>query len=287
MIPSHFKLSCLPLQLTDTCPRVHFLLIILFASLLTVTQSFGADAGSEVKTRNPASEIEALGGHIFKSPKTGKVIEVKLNGSAKLSDEDLVHVSGYKSLTDLSLEGTTVTGSGLVHLAQLRKLEWLNLWQTNLDDKGLAQLTNLKSLRHLPIGSTRITDAGLDHLKEIEGLLYLGLRDTGVTDDGVAKLITLPALKEINLRNTRVTDKCIASLVRIKTLQKVWLGETKVTAKGRIRLRSTLPQCVIDLTEELSPGHDPKYPVTPLKLPGIPGVTPQTPFRASRRIWIV
>ncbi|MFP6884349.1 MAG: hypothetical protein VCA40_07935, partial [Roseibacillus sp.] len=78
----------------------------------------------------------------------------------------------------------------------------------------------------------------------------LGLRNTAVTDAGVAKLIALPALKEINLRNTRVTDDCIASLVRIKTLQKVWLGETRVTAKGRSRLRSTLPRCEIDLTEE-------------------------------------
>ncbi len=250
MTPAHSKLSCLPPQLTNTRPRVHFLLIILFASLFTVTQSFAADAGPEVKTRDPASEIEALGGHIFKSPRTGKVIEVRLNGSAKLSDEDLVHVSGYKSLTDLSLEGTMLTGSGLVHLAQLQKLEWLNLWQTNLDDKGLAQLTNLKSLKHLPIGSTRITDAGLDHLKGIKGLLYLGLRNTGVTDDGVAKLTALRVLKEINLRNTRVTDKCIASLVRIKTLEKVWLGETKVTARGRTRLRIALPRCVIDLTEK-------------------------------------
>ena len=63
-------------------------------------------------------------------------------------------------------------------------------------------------------------------------------------------LINLATPKEINLRNTRVTDDCIASLVRIKTLQKVWLGETRVTAKGRSRLRSALPRCEIDLTEE-------------------------------------
>jgi len=248
--PPHSQRSCVTLQLTNTSPVVRSLVLSLSASLFALAYSSGADTGPGVKTTDPAREIAALGGHLFKSPKTGKVISVNLNRSARLSDEDLIHVSGYKSLTDLSLEGTTVTGSGLVHLAPLRKLEWLNLWQTNLDDKGLAQLTNLKSLKHLPIGSTRITDAGLDHLKEIQGLLYLGLRNTAVTDEGVAKLITLPALKEINLRNTPVTDKCIASLIRIKTLQKVWLGETKVTARGRTRLRAALPHCMIDLTGE-------------------------------------
>ena len=250
MISPLLKLSCLIAQFANTLINVHPSLIILAASLFTLTQSFAADSKPKANTRDPDREIAALGGHVFKSTKTGKVIEITLNGSARFSDEDLVHLSGYKSLTDLSLEGTAVSGSGLAHLAQLRKLEWLNLWQTNVDDKGLAQLTNLKSLKYLPVGSTRITDAGLDHLKGIQGLLYLGLRNTAVTDAGVAKLIALPALKEINLRNTRVTDDCIASLVRIKTLQKVWLGETRVTAKGRSRLRSALPRCEIDLTEE-------------------------------------
>ena len=250
MISPLLKLSCLTTQLTNTWTNVHHLLIILAASLFTLTPSFAADPKPKVTAGNPAREIAALGGHVFKSSKTGKVTEITLNGSARLSDEDLVHLSGYKSLTDLSLEGTTVSGSGLIHLANLGKLEWLNLWQTNVGDKGLAHLPALKSLKYLPVGNTRITDAGLNHLKGIQGLLYLGLRNTAITDDGVAKLIALPALKEINRRNTRVTDDCIASLGRIKTLQKVWLGETRVTAKGRSRLRSALPRCEIDLTEE-------------------------------------
>ena len=250
MSPPRLKLPCLTAQSTNTWTTVHPLLIILTASLLTLTPSFAADSKPKTKAGDPAREIAALGGHVFKNATTGKVTEITLNKSATLSDEDLVHISGYQSLTDLSLEGTAVNGSGLVHLAHLGKLEWLNLWQTNIDDKGLAHLPALKSLKYLPIGKTRITDAGLDHLKAMHGLIYLGLRDTAVTDEGVVKLITLPALEEINLRNTRVTDNCIASLVRIKTLQKIWLGETKVTVRGRSRLRSALPRCEIDLTEK-------------------------------------
>ena len=46
------------------------------------------DKGQE--KADPAQEIAALGGHLFKSAKTGKVVEMKLNGSAKLSDDDLI-----------------------------------------------------------------------------------------------------------------------------------------------------------------------------------------------------
>lgn len=234
-------------------PVIHPLLaaLTLIASLSTLPLLSAADSGIENEPNNPAREIENLGGHLFKNPRNGKIVEINLSGARNLTDEDLIHLSGYRFLTDLSLEGTAITGSGFTHFAKLRKLEWLNLWQTDIDDKALARLAglkHLKHLKHLPIGSTRITDAGLEHLRGMPDLLYLGLRNTGVTDAGAAKLTALPSLQELNLRNTKVTDKCIESLLRIKTLQKVWLGETAVTATGLKRLRSVLPRCEIDLT---------------------------------------
>ena len=223
-------------------------LIALISSLSAFPLLSAKDSGIENEPGNPAREIENLGGHLFKSPQSGKVVEISLNGARNLTDEDLIHLSSYRFLTDLSLERTTITGSGFVHLAKLEKLEWLNLWQTQVDDRALARIAGLKSLKHLPIGSTRITDAGLKHLRKMPNLIYLGLRDTGITDAGAVNLVALPALQELNLRNTGVTDKCIDSLLRIKTLQKLWLGETAISAMGFKRLRSGLPRCKIDLT---------------------------------------
>ncbi|NIP93495.1 MAG: hypothetical protein GWO24_08590, partial [Akkermansiaceae bacterium] len=175
-------------------------------------QAKDAQPGGE--KADPEKEIAALGGHLFRDPRSNKVVEVKLNESEKLSDADLVQVAGFIALTDLSLENTAVTGEGLAHLAKLTKLEWLNLWNTRVDDTGLAHLAGLRALQFLPVGRTRITDKGLAHLKDLPKLTYLGLRDTAVTDAGVAHLATLPALQELNLRGTRVGDECIPVLIR-------------------------------------------------------------------------
>ena len=225
----------------------------LFSSLILLaflwpSSTSATDPCAGIKPPDPEEGIAALGGQVFRSPGTGKVIEVKLNGSARLRDEDLALVSSYTSLTDLSLEHTAITGAGLIHLRRLRKIEWLNLWQTTIGDEGLAHLSMLHSLQYLPVGGTRITDAGLEHLRDLPALLYLGLRDTDIGDAGVSKLTRLPVLKEINLRGTKVTDQCIESLCRIPTLRKVWLGETGISARGRARLKAGLPMCVIDLT---------------------------------------
>ena len=223
---------------------------ILIPVCLCASTVLAADPKAGAGPIDPGEEIAALGGQVLRSPGTGNIIEVKLNGCAGLRDEDLALVSRYTSLTDLSLERTAITGTGLAHLRKLRKLEWLNLWKTRVDDKGLVHLAELASLQYLPVGGTRITDAGLENLKGLRALLYLGLRDTAIGDAGVAKLTALPVLKEINLRGTGVTDECINSLIRIKTLRKLWLGETRISAHGRSRLRAALPLCLLDLTAD-------------------------------------
>jgi Leucine-rich repeat (LRR) protein len=234
-------------------PSVHFLKRSLQLALTSVALSGpvrAKEAEPPAHSLPPEKEIAALGGSVFREAKTKLVIEVKLNGSANLQDDDLKLVASFKNLTDLSLEGTSLTGAGLAHLSKLKKLEWLNLWQTEVDDKGMAHLAGLPSLQFLPIGGTKITNAGLEHLKGLPLLIYLGLRDTAISDAGVAKLTALPALRELNLRNTKITDGCIVSLGKIRALRKVWLGETKVTKKGLAQLRAALPRCEIDLTTD-------------------------------------
>jgi len=234
-------------------PPVHILkrsLQLVLTSIALAGPAEAKDAESPAPSIPPEKAIAALGGTVFREAQTKMVIEVKLNGSANLQDDDLKLVASFKHLTDLSLEGTSLTGAGLVHLSKLKKLEWLNLWQTNVDDKGMAHLAGLSSLQFLPVGGTKISNAGLEHLKDLPLLIYLGLRDTAISDAGVAKLTALPVLKELNLRNTRITDGCIVSLGKIRSLRKVWLGETKVTKKGLAQLRTALPRCEIELTTD-------------------------------------
>ena len=193
--------------------------------------------------------IEKLGGLVYREPKQRAVVEVKVNGIKTWTDQKMNLLKAFPELTDISLEGTPITGKGLAPLSALPKLEWINLWETTIDDAGLTHLKNLKALQALPIGRTKITDVGLVHLKDLSNLSYLGLRETAVTDEGVKQLARLPALTEINLRGTRVTDACIDSLLKLGKLQKVWLGNTKVTADGVARLKNARPGLVVELTK--------------------------------------
>lgn len=86
--------------------------------------------------------LKAIDAIVYQNLKSKRVIEVKLNGNKKLKNADLVHLSGFSAMTDLSIEETKITSEGLKHLIGLKKLEWLNLWNTGVDDKGLAHLKN-------------------------------------------------------------------------------------------------------------------------------------------------
>ena len=198
-----------------------------------------------------AKALKELGAHVFRDPKSKKIIEVKLNGIAELTDDALIHVARFPELTDLSIEETPITGAALAHLARLKQLEWLNLWKTRIDDDGLAHLSGLRNLQALPIGGTRVTDDGLVHLKGLPQLRYLGLRDTDITDAGILHIADFPSLYELNLRGTKVTDASVPTLCGMESLEKLWLGETAITKKGIDSIKATLPGCIIDLAPDL------------------------------------
>ena len=100
--------------------------------------------------------VESLGGTVVTNPLTGTVSEIRMNHSRTIRDVDLAVLNKYESLTDLSLEGTSIEGTGLSALTKLKTIEWLNLWDTRITDKGLREIARLKSLTHLPIGRTAI-----------------------------------------------------------------------------------------------------------------------------------
>jgi hypothetical protein len=210
--------------------------------------------------------LKQLGATVF--TRGDDVIEVSANRT-KIADKDLLLVSEFTRLTDLSLKGTTVSDKGLVHLRNLSKLEWLNLYRTRVGDQGLKEIGRLKSIQHLPIGETRVTDAGLAHLRDMKQLVYLGLRGNDVTDDGVkhvrqlkltglhlgetkvtdaglVHLLGMAGLQRLWLDKTTVSDKSIATLAMLKSLRELHIPRTQITTAGVKRLAALLPRCHIE-----------------------------------------
>jgi len=158
----------------------------------------------------------------------------------KISDKGLVHLQGLKNLRGLQLNNTMVTGKGLANLRTLKLLNLLNLSRTKITDDGLKQLQGMDSLRILVLENTAITDAGLGHLKGLTGLLALHIPNTKVTDAGLIHLKGMRHLRILDLSGTGVTD---AGLKHLKHLSELWLLflPDKVTPKALAELTRNLP----------------------------------------------
>lgn len=111
----------------------------------------------------------------------------------QVTDTDLEHLKGLKSLQVLDLEGTQISSAGLEHVKVLTELRVLKLSGPNFTDEGLEHLKPLTHLEVLWLRDTKITDAGLKHLRGRQKLIELWLSNTNVSDEGVKKLQqTLP-----------------------------------------------------------------------------------------------
>ncbi|MEO2014843.1 MAG: hypothetical protein ABGZ53_10770 [Fuerstiella sp.] len=80
-----------------------------------------ASVTSPTTPADAVAAIEELGGEFVLDPKSGEVIEVRLDGT-QITDKGLVSLNGLTSMTTLYLSDTQVTDAGLEHLKDLISL---------------------------------------------------------------------------------------------------------------------------------------------------------------------
>jgi hypothetical protein len=85
--------------------------------------------------------------------------------TCRLTDADLVHLTGLTKLKELNLSYNSVTDQGLTHLTALTGLELLHLDGTRVTDAGLGQLEPLTNLRVLTVTGTKVTDQGVEQFR--------------------------------------------------------------------------------------------------------------------------
>jgi hypothetical protein len=147
----------------------------------------------ETETAGPEWLLELLGEDLIENVKVfERVKSVTLMGRT-VTDAEMAHLSGLKSLTDLSLYNSTVTDASLVHLSKMTNLRELGLGKTAVTDAGLLHLSRMTNLESLDLSGTAVTDAGLVHLSGFTVLGGLYLNGTKVTKKGIEELkTTLP-----------------------------------------------------------------------------------------------
>jgi hypothetical protein len=129
-----------------------------------------------------------------------------------VEDDDLAPLEALTSLTQVSLQGCSVTGAGVRHIQGCKDLVFINLCNTLVTDADVSQLNRFTDLKSLLLASTGVSDAGLLHLKSLKKLNCLALDETAVTNAGLDQLKALANLEYIYLDGTKVTSDGVAAL---------------------------------------------------------------------------
>ena len=160
----------------------------------------------------------------------------------KLAGDDFFKTYGdYKSVRELSLEGSQISDAAIAELKQFRRLTSLNLNGTKVTDACLDELCKLTNLWELKIGGTSITRQGrMRILKELV-LSRLDVSDLGIDDEELNELpygIRCDS-GELYLRNNPITDGGISRMLAATAtsrFNRLDLSGTLVTGAG-------LPAC--------------------------------------------
>ena len=160
----------------------------------------------------------------------------------KLAGDDFLTTYGnYKSVRELSLEGSQISDAAIAELKQFRRLTSLNLNGTKVTDACLDELCKLTNLWELKIGGTSITRQGrMRILKELV-LSRLDVSDLGIDDEELSELPygIFCDSGELFLRNNPITDGGINRLLTASatpSFNRLDLSGTLVTGAG-------LPAC--------------------------------------------
>src|SRR5262249_43081667 len=128
--------------------------------LVVLTVAGRSDEAAAVKA------IEILGGRVKVDAKQpGKPVVAGYLDGSKVTDTLMKDVKELKSLRELGLSRTAVTGEGLKELKELKHLQRLNLFGTKVTDAGLKELKEFRHLQWLQLGF--VTDGELRTLREI------------------------------------------------------------------------------------------------------------------------
>ncbi|MDX1930189.1 MAG: hypothetical protein SFV81_26915 [Pirellulaceae bacterium] len=162
----------------------------------------------------------------------------------KLAGDDFLKTFGhYKTVRELSLEGSQISDAAIADLKQFSRLRSLNLNGTQITDACLDELCKLTQLSELKIGGTSITRHGRQRILRELVLFSLDVSDLGIDDE---ELNALPYGRlcdsgSLQLRNNPVTDAGVSRLLAASAkaeVNRLDLSGTLVTGTG-------LPACQV------------------------------------------
>ncbi len=193
-------------------------------------KGFSAVAGAKQLTKLQVQHV----------PITDKALE-SLAGFTSLSDVQLVNTnitgSGLQYLadspvTELRLQGDTLTADGLAGLSALSRLQRLTLLSTSAHIGDVPAFGSLSSLTEFDGNRAEVGEKGLEVLRGLPNLRILKLSSTDITDKDVDVLNTLVNLEELHILQNSISDMGFARLQLPKLKILMMAGCQSMTDEG-------------------------------------------------------
>ena len=163
-----------------------------------------------------------------------------------LSDAGLQEIGKIRTLQDLDVTRTHVTGAGFRTLKNLQLVK-LNASNVRFGVEGLICLRGMKSLEELYLLAAGIVEQPKAKVfTTMPKLRILMLTDNQITGPGMHELFKgMKSLEELYLYRTKVNDYGLSALITCRNLKLVDVQETMCTLSGAQELKKRLPECTI------------------------------------------
>lgn len=181
---------------------------------------------------DPASitALETLGAKLNKDG-NGNVTSVDFRGT-EVSNDDLSHLSGLKSVRNLDLRDCAVTTAGMPVLGGLTSLKALRLsgksGKTDVTDDAMEVFGKLTNLKVLALDYLKFAggDEGLSKLSGLTNLEELYAGNTLVNDDSLKVIAeNFPKLKKLRVAFDQVSDEGATHIAKLSNLEELDISE--------------------------------------------------------------
>src|SRR5262245_96469 len=106
-------------------------------------------------------------------------------GSKNVTDDGLLRIPAFPSLTRLTLFGERMTDRAVDYVQRLPKVAWIRLERVRLTDAGLVRLAKVKTVKELLLFGTEVTATGVKAFRKERGDCYLTI-DGAPADEWLA-----------------------------------------------------------------------------------------------------
>ncbi len=133
----------------------------------------------------------------------------------RISNAGMVHLSGLKNLTFLSLAGLPITDDGLAAVEDLPKLDGFYLQRTLVEGHNLARFKSLPGLAIVYLNGIPFSEDGLKALQKAGRLQILALDQVPLETTAIPLLKALsPTLNRLEITGCGFLDEEVATLKR-------------------------------------------------------------------------